>query len=134
MKTLLAAFALAAAEVSAAQADCYQYNEAVQLRGKVVQEHGFGGPGFGEDPKHDKKVTYKLLILTRPICVRANDGFDQENGVRYIQLLGNEDTASLSIKPVTVTGTLSHALTAWIQTHIVMDVFPSIPSTSGARN
>jgi hypothetical protein len=44
-----------------------QENKEVALAGEIRQIHGYGPPGYGEDKKHDVRITYWVLDLAQPV-------------------------------------------------------------------
>jgi len=44
-----------------------------RISGKVQKVKFFGPPGYGDDPKHDQKLTAYILKLSEPIKVIEND-------------------------------------------------------------
>jgi hypothetical protein len=94
---------------------CLPYEPAkVTITGVVSVGHGYGPPGFGEDPKHDAKETYPVLTLSKPICVSGGDadGMDDPvSSIRAFQLVSSERhhfDPGLIGASVAVTGTLFH--------------------------
>src|SRR2546422_523391 len=43
--------------------------DVVQLKGRITTALKYGPPGFGEDPKSDRKVEIFILLLARPANV-----------------------------------------------------------------
>jgi hypothetical protein len=39
----------------------------ISLTGMIRFVHGYGPPGWGEDPKHDAHITYWVLDLSEPV-------------------------------------------------------------------
>ena len=113
-KSLTMAALLFAATLPARAADCLAYEPAkVTLTGVVTLAQGFGPPGFGEDPAHDKKETYALLTLDRPACVSGGADASDEDvaAIGAFQLVskdGKRFDRKLVGRRVTVTGTLFH--------------------------
>ena len=44
-------------------------NKEITLTGTIKWIHGYGAPGYGEDPKHDERLTY--LTLEVPVLVNV---------------------------------------------------------------
>jgi len=44
-------------------------NKEVALAGEIRMVHGYGPPGYGEDKKHDSRITYWVLRLPKAINV-----------------------------------------------------------------
>ena len=113
-KSLTMAALLFAATLPARAADCLAYEPAkVTLTGVVTLVQGFGPPGFGEDPAHDKKETYALLTLDRPACVSGGaDASDEDvaatGAFQLVSKDGKRFDRKLVGRRVTVTGTLFH--------------------------
>jgi len=113
-KSLTMAALLFTAILPARAADCLAYEPAtVTLTGVVTLAQGFGPPGFGEDPAHDKKETYALLTLDKPACVGGGKDPSDEDvaAIGAFQLVakdGRRFDKKLVGRRVTVTGTLFH--------------------------
>ena len=41
----------------------------IALNGRIREIHGYGPPGYGEEPKTDAKVTYLIIELPKPINI-----------------------------------------------------------------
>ena len=94
----------------------------------------FGPPNFGEDPKTDSKEETRILVLGKPINVRAKDETDPVVGpsaenVRELQLVFNGPLRKLVGKKLIVKGTLYHAHTG----HHFTDVLLRVESIRVAR-
>ena len=95
-------------------ADCLPYEpDVVELTGIVSMAHGFGPPGFGEDPAHDRKEDYVLLTLDKPICVTGGRIVVDEDvaAIDALQLVpksGRRFDRRLLGKRISVSGTLFH--------------------------
>jgi hypothetical protein len=132
----LCAFSIACAGTSFSQQLIKPEDQQVSLRGKIRLIHGFGPPGYGEDPKHDVHVSYWALEVPVPIntpctptspenakyeCESAKsmklffDGFE-------LKKLNELPAANWKDREVTVTGKLHRADTAGEMTPIYMDV------------
>ena len=114
VRQLLAIAALVILAGRSARADCLAYEPAeVTLVGVLTMAHGHGPPGFGEDPKRDRKEEYGLLTLDRPVCVSGGtDSFDDEvDAIKAFQLVPDDrhhfDRHLLGSR-VEVSGTLFH--------------------------
>src|SRR4051812_15973616 len=72
-------------------APCLRYGpDTVAITGTLIRRTFFGAPGFGEDPKHDRKETGYYLDLPRGICTVPGRDPDVDNakvGVRRVQLV-----------------------------------------------
>jgi hypothetical protein len=106
--------ALACAGPAAAEADCLAYEPvSLTITGIVTLAKGYGPPGFGEDPKHDKKEEYALLTLDKPACVAGgHDAIDEDvaaiGAVQLVSKSGSRLDRHLLGKRVAVAGTLFH--------------------------
>jgi hypothetical protein len=89
----------------------------------------YGAPGFGEDPKHDKKEVGYYLDLAVPLCVLPGSDIAR-SGVRRIQLVLDEDGYSrlrpLVGKRVTLRGTLFGAITGHHHTPVLLNVITPV--------
>jgi hypothetical protein len=95
----------------------YPYEpKVVKLTGTVVNVQAHGAPGFGEDAKHDQKVTYYLLKLNKPINVKGNPDSDTNvddfENVKEMEIeLDTDDSLRTFLnKNVVIEGTLSQRL------------------------
>ena len=110
---------------SAAAADCLQYEPAtVTLQGTISPlRSGFGPPGYGEDPAHDSKEYWYVIVLDKPICVGASLYDDPESNVTEMQILYMDGLSSHGNwvgKHVAMTGTLFHAFTGHHRTKVLI--------------
>jgi len=109
------------------------------LTGKIHLLHGYGPPGWGEDPKHDSRITYWVIELPAPIntpCTpedpKAGDSDCQPTKrlrlvIEYDPNLLAEAKASRN-QTATVTGTLHRQDTVGEMTPIfMMDVIAIKP-------
>src|SRR5437762_130348 len=85
-------FIALAGSVQAAPRRSYDYEPVVvELTGRIVWEMHYGPPNYGDDPKHDQKGNYPILMLDAPIDVRGNpkDELDSEGhqNVARIQMV-----------------------------------------------
>jgi hypothetical protein len=116
-------------------ADCLKYQPVtVALAGTISVRDAFGPPGYGEDPKHDKKEKYLLLTLDAPICVEGNPKDDansqSESNVTAVQMLYLDKHPfhkKWLNKHVSVTGTLFHAITGHHRTPVLIEVTQTRP-------
>jgi hypothetical protein len=93
--------------------DCLPYEPAtVALVGTLTMGHGYGPPGFGEDPKQDQKEEYGLLTLDKPACVSGGQKMSDDADVQQIssfQLIGRSQFPTQWVGTrVLVSGTLTH--------------------------
>ena len=99
---------------SAWAADCLAYEpDEVRLTSIVSMSHGFGPPGFGEDPAHDSEEDYVLLTLDKPICVAAGHVVMDEDvaatdAFQLVPKSGSLFDRRLLGKRISVSGTLFH--------------------------
>ncbi len=99
----------------------------VQLEGNLVMEAKYGPPGYGENPKVDKKVSVPILVLSEPISVRGDPdseiNTESFEGVKKIQLAVEEKfRKDLIGKQVVVKGSLFRGHTGHHYTTLVMNV------------
>lgn len=93
----------------------YHYSpEKAELTGVLTQKIFYGPPGYGEDPKHDKKEHVYVLKLERPIRVIATDKDSQNEGHDNIRELQVDYTGKILLKnflkkKVRIRGTLRSA-------------------------
>jgi len=99
---------------SAGQEVYHYYPEKSELKGTLSRKSFYGPPGYGEDPKHDKKERVYILRLEKPIKVVAagkggqNEGHDN---VRELQVdsAGKIPMKDFLNKKVRIRGTLRTA-------------------------
>jgi hypothetical protein len=109
-------------------ADTYKFEPSVvTLVGKLVKKEFHGPPGYGEDPKHDKKENASILLLNHPIKVVAekSDQFNEtRDNVKEIQLINVKRIALSQFfhKNVKVTGKLSSAITGHHHTDVLIEI------------
>jgi len=111
-------------------------NREVSLQGTIRLVHGFGPPGYGEDPKHDAHVSYWAREVpvainlpceatnpeeARYICRSAKrlNLFFEKDGIKK---LNDRQPAKWKDRQVLVRGRLHRADTAGEMTDIYMDV------------
>lgn len=101
----------------------------VTLSGVLAVQLEFGPPNYGEDPATDAKLEVPILALKVPISVRGNPDDQLNNAtvtdVRKVQLIflsGADGYTGMVGKSVTVTGTLSEAMTGHHYTPVVLTV------------
>ena len=101
----------------------------VELRGKLITKMYYGPPNYGEDPKTDSKEVLPILVLSRPVNVRAkpdpNAGPPEQasvENVRKMELVLSIPHKNMIGKTVIVKGTLFHAFTGHHHTDVLMDV------------
>jgi len=62
-------------------ASCLKEGDKVNVTGELKKEFFYGPPGWGEDPEHDKKLTYWILTLDKPFtCVIEANNSQNEWG------------------------------------------------------
>jgi hypothetical protein len=66
------------------------------LTGKLVIETKLGPPGYGEDPKHDRKVRIYVLRLTSPVSLRGGDERKGDQNIHELEIFfhSRQDTAT----------------------------------------
>lgn len=111
-------------------------NQEILLQGKIRLIHGFGPPGYGEDPKHDAHVSYWALEIPIPVntpCTPTKPEYakDECGPAKRLKLFFNSlelakltdlSAAKWKDRPVIVQGKLHRADTAGEMTSIYMDV------------
>ena len=125
----LALFAMFALPANAARCLGYEPN-VVNLTGTISMGHGFGPPGFGEDPEHDMKLSYPLLTVDRPICVdktlaTTDSDAVKEAGVKALEMVHSDEhpfKREWLKQHVVVTGTLYHSYNGYHQTSVLISV------------
>jgi hypothetical protein len=108
----------------------------ISLQGTIRLIHGYGPPGYGEDPRHDTHVSYWALEVTLPVntpCTPTKPEYAKEEceAAKRINLffdglaltkLTDLPAAKWKDRLVTVRGKLHRADTAGEMTPIYMDV------------
>lgn len=111
---------LAAMATSARATDCLTYEKPVALAGLVSLVWGWGPLGYGEDPKHDQKGQYAVMLLDESVCVTGGDprgGDEDAYNVAQVQLVSKDSRKfekSLLGKPVVVKGRLFHRISGGV--------------------
>lgn len=111
----------------------YSKNKQVRLFGRIALTHGYGPPGWGEDPKHDAHVHYWTVTLSKEInvsCTPERPEYEATDcrPTKVMRLLIDEDVllvgkaGSLSGQRALVTGSLHRADVAGEMTPIYMTV------------
>jgi hypothetical protein len=106
----------------------------------LKKERSYGPPNFGEDPRHDEKLTIFVLSLESPVDVVGDPKEPEEpsgrsvKDVRKVQLICSPDRlpscAALAGKKVTVTGTVTPQITIWHRTDVLLEVSDLKPQQS----
>ena len=96
----------------------------VSLKGRLVEKVFFGPPGYGEDPKNDRKERQYILILNAPINLEADRDNPSEKNVREVTIVVL-DFKKVPVKryldkAVRVDGTLFHAVTGHHNTPVLI--------------
>ena len=108
------------------QAQCLSYGSTVHLVGTVLKRSFFGPPGYGENPKTDRRETQAILVLDHAVCVTAGEaaGDEAESAQRELTLVPGEGVSlgPLSARRVAVRGELFHAFTAHHHTKLLIQV------------
>lgn len=109
----------------------YSYDSVARLEGTVIKKNSFGPPDFGESPKTDKKITFYILKLFKPINVIGDHNpksVDQDDfgNVKEIEL-EIFPSSKISIKKylnkkVTIKGKLYERDKGWEITDVLMYV------------
>lgn len=131
-QTINEAPALNASSESNANSTCLAYEPIiVTLNGTTYLHHAYGPPSYGENPEQDRKLTYVVLKLEKPICVlgSAEQQTEQVNtpafSVENVQLVYVADKhfdKSLLNKAMRVTGQLFHGISGEHYTNVLMSV------------
>lgn len=101
----------------------------VTLAGTVSIREAFGPPGYGENPRSDRKERYFLLTLDAPVSVEGSPhdvaNARSETGVTAVQMVFS-DTCPFKRKwrnkHVWVSGRLFHAITGHHRTPVLIQV------------
>ena len=102
----------------------------VRLHGKLIQITKYGSPTYGAEPDKDEAVEVPILILQKPIRVRAKPESTSNNesitNVSFVQLLFSDDN-NATVKryldhEIVVAGTLSIGRRMGQFTEVVMTV------------
>ncbi len=108
---MIAASILVAAVVATPTGRLKYEPTVVHLPGQIVDRRHYGPPGFGEDPKHDRREDDLLLKLNHSICVDGSHGdelkSEPERNVRELMIVPPQ--ARLPRGPAMVAGALFHA-------------------------
>jgi hypothetical protein len=97
------------------QPRCALYDEeTVRISGVIELRRYPGAPGDGENGGTDERENVWILRLFQPICATGAGEIDRdESGVRELQVVVSPELfhalASVTGRPVTVTGSLFHA-------------------------
>ena len=99
----------------------------VELEGTLSIKTFFGPPNFGENPNTDSKEETRVLILDKPINVRAKIETEPTLGppvrnVRELQLVFDRPLRKWAGKKLIVKGTLFYAHTGHHFTDVLLDV------------
>jgi hypothetical protein len=121
---ILAALSLGAAQSGAAP--CTKLDAPGRYVGKIVATTFFGPPNFGEDPAHDQREVYPVLVLDQPLYLcAALDRTEERDAhlVRRMQLIIQVRPygADWNGKHVSVQGKLFLAETGHHHTPVVLD-------------
>ena len=142
---LMCAFATTSVGTSFCQQLIKPEDQQVSVQGTIRLVHGFGPPGYGEDPKQDAHVTYWALEVPVPIntpCTPSspqNAKYECESAKRMklffaglaLKKLNELPAAKWKDRQVVVVGRLHRADTAGEMTPIYIDV-TSISAPNGA--
>jgi hypothetical protein len=128
----LLAAALCATTLRIEARSCLPYEpKPVTLAGTIVRQTFPGPPNYEDVKTGDTPEMIWVLRLATPICVAPDgpteDYNDPESNVRELQLIfmdgaGYTKYRSLLGKPVSVSGTLSHAITGHHHTKVMVVV------------
>lgn len=127
LKHRLVVIAIACCSASQARAmpPCLHYGgDPVALTGQVIRKTFYGPPNYGDNPKTDLRETQAILVLSKPICIDAGSGINEEaeRVQRKVTLLPSAgfDPSKYLGKVVTVEGTLFHSHTGHHHTAVLM--------------
>jgi hypothetical protein len=122
-------------------------DQEISLQGTIRLIHGFGPPGYGEDPKHDAHVSYWALEVPSPVnvpCTPTKPEYAKDecgpakrlklffNGLELTKLT-DLPAAKWKDHQVIVLGKLHRAETAGEMTPIYMDVTEISGATSAGK-
>lgn len=127
---MLPVVGVAVLPASAADKVYQYYPEKVELTGMLVKKMFYGPPGYGEDPKHDKKEQVFILKLDRPIKVVAQSSdYTSHDNVREIQISKIQGAAleQLLKKKVRIKGSLYSASIGHDHTDVLIDADEAVP-------
>ena len=101
----------------------------VTLAGTVSMGEAFGPPGYGENPRSDRKERYFLLTLDTPISVQGSPhdaaNAKSETGIAAVQMVFSDACPfkrRWRNKHVWVSGRLFHAITGHHRTPVLLQV------------
>jgi hypothetical protein len=133
LASLLAFVMTALVQQSGGQAVLKPEGKPVILTGKISFVHGYGPPGWGEDPKHDVRIVYWVIDLPTAINTPCEPerpewaASDCQSAKRLRLLIEGHNQLLAEAKAMqgrraTVTGVLHRQDTAGEMTPIFMDV------------
>jgi hypothetical protein len=112
---------------------CLRYEpDTTQITGVLARHMYYGGPGYGEDPKHDEKEVGFYLDLTVPLCMTAGSDFADvaTTGIRRVQLVLDEGgyarLRSYLGKLIALRGMAFGAYTGHHHTPVLLDVLKPV--------
>ena len=102
----------------------------VELEGRLLSVSKYGPPGYGENPKSDKKYRIPILLLQEPARVTSDMSNPKARedllNVSFVQLIFSNGQPSeywrYEGQIIIVIGTLSRAQTGYHYTDVVMEV------------
>jgi len=107
----------------------YEYEpRTVVLSGTLIEAYGYGPPNYGENPETDKRETYYMVKLVRPISIKGNPQSDTNTdtitGVTKIQLelIPSTNLHDMVGKKMKVRGTLFQAILGRHYTAVILRV------------
>ncbi|WMY75608.1 DUF4431 domain-containing protein [Buttiauxella selenatireducens] len=123
---------------STVSAACLDYEKNVKLSGYLEVSVFFGAPGFGEDPKTDRREIKNILFLDEPVCANRSDNGDAEKEQIEVTLETDESPGAPNLdqyvgKHITVVGKLTHALTGHDHTSLILESVQLSDTDSEAR-
>jgi len=126
---LFALAMMASPQQAAGHVPVYPEDKQIVLTGRIEFLHGYGPPGWGEDPKHDEHIVY-WVILNSPHRWAATDC---QSTKRLRLMIDTSDQLTVAAKTLLgrrakVTGVLHRADTAGEMTPIYIDVSAITPS------
>ena len=108
----------------------YKYAPAsVTLTGTLTERIAYGPPGYGENPKKDKKVRYFVLELKKPINIKGDTSseFNQDTFLRInileVDPINGEYLDNFVGKIVKIEGQLNERQLAIEHTKVILDLY-----------
>jgi hypothetical protein len=114
-------------------APCTKLDAPGRYVGKIVATTFFGPPNFGEDPAHDQREIYPILVLDRPLylCTALDQAEERDaHLVRRIQVIVQAPPygADWNGRHLAVQGRLFLAETGHHHTPVMLDSTKVVPA------